>query len=407
VLGCTAVPKPHLLTLRCVCAALVWCASQGPWWDSSWCKVGGSADARHYAGLPLPQLQEAAAALLTQLPVEIYGGPHNLAFWTSSAADVARGKAQAILRALWPKKYLAHTQFPLPAPDPRRAVSHNFGWKHPSGGERAAARIANEGARAIETHVYRCLLLSRCLKQVAVEVIRFGLLGGALGATRWQRACRWQQSQQYNCDTCACMHAFMIRMTTSVYAAIGCMLLQGPVHSKAWNASIAEATKLYRQASKVWSIIHTLIHNTDDPMPGSAVQASRALAVWLRQHFMCCNCRGFWANLVSTDQGKVCNGPAAETHDSAAAVSRAHTPCVYAWLLLLHPMAAQPQCCRSATCGHSLHKSGPLCVHVCSLEQEMITIMLIAGLEPCGAAPKEQLPPGTCPLVVGCPQHGQ
>jgi hypothetical protein len=42
----------------------------------------------------------------------------------------------------------------------------------------------------------------------------------------------------------------------------------------------------------VWSLIHTLVANTADPMRAASVEASRALAVWLRQHFMCTNCRG-------------------------------------------------------------------------------------------------------------------
>ena len=48
----------------------------------------------------------------------------------------------------------------------------------------------------------------------------------------------------------------------------------------------------------VWSVVHTLVHNMRDPMPAAQVRASRALAVWLRQSFMCCNCRGMWGNYV-------------------------------------------------------------------------------------------------------------
>jgi hypothetical protein len=34
---------------------------------------------------------------------------------------------------------------------------------------------------------------------------------------------------------------------------------------------------------QVWSTIHVLIHNCKDPMAAAQVEASRALAVWLRQ----------------------------------------------------------------------------------------------------------------------------
>ena len=64
------------------------------------------------------------------------------------------------------------------------------------------------------------------------------------------------------------------------------LLLQGEPGSKGWNETAAEAGVIYRQSSKVWSAIHSLIHNCRDPMPWEQVQASRSLAVWLRQHFM-------------------------------------------------------------------------------------------------------------------------
>eukprot|EP00884_Botryococcus_braunii_P013073 jgi/Botrbrau1/21767/Bobra.43_1s0157.1 len=72
----------------------------------------------------------------------------------------------------------------------------------------------------------------------------------------------------------------------------------GPLYSKGWNETARRAHVLYRQANKVWSTIHTLIHNTDDPLSVQQVEASRGIAVWLRHHFMCCNCRGFWSQDV-------------------------------------------------------------------------------------------------------------
>lgn len=75
-------------------------------------------------------------------------------------------------------------------------------------------------------------------------------------------------------------------------------VLQGPLYSAKWNQTSEEAEKLYRQPNKLWSAVHTLIHNCRDPMPRAQVAASRSIAVWLRSHFMCCNCRGFWGNDV-------------------------------------------------------------------------------------------------------------
>jgi hypothetical protein len=64
---------------------------QGPWWDSSsWCKVGGATGVTHYGGLPREELEEAAAAFIIQLPIEVFSGPLDDRFWTTSDADVAR-----------------------------------------------------------------------------------------------------------------------------------------------------------------------------------------------------------------------------------------------------------------------------------------------------------------------------
>ena len=76
----------------------------------------------------------------------------------------------------------------------------------------------------------------------------------------------------------------------------------GPL-SADWNATAAAGRALYRQAAKVWSTIHSLMANTADPMRPASAAASRALAVWLRQHFMCTNCRGFWGNVVLEELG--------------------------------------------------------------------------------------------------------
>lgn len=67
--------------------------------------------------------------------------------------------------------------------------------------------------------------------------------------------------------------------------------MQGAPGSAAWNATAESANLLFHQPNKLWSTIHTLIHNCKDPMSSRQILASRALAVWLRQHFMCQNCR--------------------------------------------------------------------------------------------------------------------
>jgi hypothetical protein len=65
--------------------------------------------------------------------------------------------------------------------------------------------------------------------------------------------------------------------------------------SAEWNRTVADAEALYRQPGRVWAAIHVLVHNAHDPLRPAQALASRSLAAWLRQHFMCCNCRGFWA----------------------------------------------------------------------------------------------------------------
>lgn len=62
---------------------------------------------------------------------------------------------------------------------------------------------------------------------------------------------------------------------------------QGRTFSAEWNETAREAHAVFRQANKIWSTIHSLVHNTDDPMSAQQVAASKALAIWLRQHIMC------------------------------------------------------------------------------------------------------------------------
>jgi hypothetical protein len=68
----------------------------------------------------------------------------------------------------------------------------------------------------------------------------------------------------------------------------------GQPGSREWNETAAAVLKRMHQANKVWSTIHTVIHNARSPMSRKQVEASRGLAVWLRQTFFCSNCRGFW-----------------------------------------------------------------------------------------------------------------
>jgi hypothetical protein len=94
---------------------------------------------------------------------------------------------------------------------------------------------------------------------------------------------------------CACTHeSIQLAEPAPRAASLRCVYgaPQGAAFSAAWNATAKEAHVQYRQANKVWSLIHTLVANTADPMRAASVEASRALAVWLRQHFMCTNCRG-------------------------------------------------------------------------------------------------------------------
>lgn len=91
----------------------------GPWWDSSWCKVGGGAGAEYETGLPQDVLEEAAAALLVQLPQEKLV-PSQAEFWYSAVGNTTRDNIQNIVQTLWPEIYRNTTKFPLPYPDPRR-----------------------------------------------------------------------------------------------------------------------------------------------------------------------------------------------------------------------------------------------------------------------------------------------
>ena len=66
----------------------------------------------------------------------------------------------------------------------------------------------------------------------------------------------------------------------------------GPPYTEAWNNTAAEASSVTSQTPKVWSTVHTLIQNAEDPMPSAQIWASRALALFLVQNFKCGDCRG-------------------------------------------------------------------------------------------------------------------
>lgn len=73
----------------------------------------------------------------------------------------------------------------------------------------------------------------------------------------------------------------------------------GEVHSREWNTTAAQAHALFRQIGRAWAAVHTLVHNAPDPLSPRQAEASAALALWLRQHVTCCNCRGFFSQLLN------------------------------------------------------------------------------------------------------------
>jgi hypothetical protein len=160
---------------------------QGPWWNSTWCKIGGAAGGEYTTGLPQQALEDAAASVILQLPQEKLK-PANANFWYEGIANRTRDEISRVIETLWPEVYRANTTFPLASiPDPR---------------------------------------------------------------------------------------------------------VTGPPYTAAWNATAAAASSIMNQTPRVWSAIHTLIHNALDPMPSTQIWASRALAVFLAQNFQCPDCRG-------------------------------------------------------------------------------------------------------------------
>lgn len=74
---------------------------------------------------------------------------------------------------------------------------------------------------------------------------------------------------------------------------------EGPTFSREWNATAALAHAAYRQIGRAWAAVHALVHNAPDPLSPRQAEASAALALWLRQHVSCCNCRGFFSQLLN------------------------------------------------------------------------------------------------------------
>ena len=73
----------------------------------------------------------------------------------------------------------------------------------------------------------------------------------------------------------------------------------GRVFSADWNATAATVHASYRQIGRAWAAVHTLIHNAPETLTQRQAEASAALALWLRQHVSCCNCRGFFSQLLN------------------------------------------------------------------------------------------------------------
>ena len=90
----------------------------GPWWDSTWCKVGGGAGGEYESGLPQEVLEQAAQGLLLQLPQE-HMVVTEANFWYSELGNRTRNLIQDIVETLWPEVYRNTTTFPLSIPDPR------------------------------------------------------------------------------------------------------------------------------------------------------------------------------------------------------------------------------------------------------------------------------------------------
>lgn len=180
-------PMPH----TCVRVRPPNTCFQGPWWNSTWCKVGGGAGGEYEGGLPQEVLEDAAASLILQLPQD-HLVPSQADFWTDEKGNRTRQQISNIVQVLWPVAYRNTTQFPL---------------------------------------------------------------------------------------------------STIPYPT-------GPVYSEGWNATASEAASIMAQTPRVWSTLHTLIHNTNDPMSEIQVAASRSLAVFLAQNFQCPDCRGFWQTEV-------------------------------------------------------------------------------------------------------------
>lgn len=44
----------------------------------------------------------------------------------------------------------------------------------------------------------------------------------------------------------------------------------------------------------VWSVVHFLVHNAQNPMPSQSITASRNIAIHLSQRFWCTNCRAYF-----------------------------------------------------------------------------------------------------------------
>ena len=107
-------PQPH----TCVKRRPKNVCYQGPWWNSTWCKVGGGAGGEYEAGLPQSVLEDAATGLILQLPQESLV-PTNANFWYSAEGNRSRQIIMNIVETLWPETYRNTTTFPLSYPDPR------------------------------------------------------------------------------------------------------------------------------------------------------------------------------------------------------------------------------------------------------------------------------------------------
>ena len=223
----------------------------GPWWDSSRCPRT-SVDAP-CGGISAAMAHEALLSALLLAPGEVVY-PGRCGYWTGPSAgwnerlDRVRRQIYDVFAALWPAPNPARGLAPMP-PFASLEASFYLGTSPANRTTRVTAGECNDASMAEFSTPNG--LPSGCVIESGECLCGGDACGPAGGSTE--------------CETCRI------------------------------KAALANAAQRASRPALVWSLVHWTMHNLPRTLTREQVEASKAIALILKDLFWCNDCRGFFA----------------------------------------------------------------------------------------------------------------